>query len=99
MPLTSSEPRLSVVICTYDRYAVLSDAIHSLLQQQLDAGALEIIVVDNSPDQENAGRFRAGFAREPALTYLLEATPGLSHARNVGVAHARADLVAFMDDD
>lgn len=99
MALTPSEPRLSVVVCTYDRYAVLPDAIQSLLRQQLDAGHLETIVVDNSPDQENAGRFRERFVNERAVTYLLEPTPGLSHARNVGVTHARADLVAFMDDD
>jgi glycosyltransferase involved in cell wall biosynthesis len=99
MALTPSEPTLSVVVCTYDRYALLPDAIHSLLRQQLDAGSLEIIVVDNSPNQENADRFRRGFANETTVTYLLEPTPGLSHARNVGVAHARADLVAFMDDD
>lgn len=99
MALTSSEPRLSVVVCTYDRYAVLPGAIQSLLQQQLDAGSLEIIVVDNSPDREKADRSRAGFTNEPTVTYLLEGTPGLSHARNVGVAYARADLVAFMDDD
>jgi GT2 family glycosyltransferase len=99
MALPPSEPSLSVVVCTYDRYDVLPDAIHSLLQQQLDAGSLEIIVVDNSPNQENADRFRRGFVNETTVTYLLEPTPGLSHARNVGVAHARADLVAFMDDD
>jgi GT2 family glycosyltransferase len=94
-----AKPRLSVVVCTYDRYDVLRDAIHSLLRQQLDPGYLEIIVVDNSPNQENAARFQATFANETAVTYLLEPTPGLSHARNVGVTHARADRVAFMDDD
>src|SRR5262249_20857683 len=64
-----------------------------------DTGSLEVIVVDNSPDQENAAGFRARFAHKPGVSYLLERTPGLSHARNVGTAHARAGLVAFMDDD
>jgi len=36
---------------------------------------------------------------ESGVRYLLEPTPGLSNARNVGVAHASAELVAFMDDD
>jgi glycosyltransferase involved in cell wall biosynthesis len=88
-----------VVVCTYDRYDILPEAICSLQRQQLDAGSLEIVVVDNSPNREKAARFRARFADEPSLAYLLEPTPGLSHARNVGVARARADIVAFMDDD
>jgi glycosyltransferase involved in cell wall biosynthesis len=95
----SPKPHLSVVVCTFDRYDVLPDAICSLQRQQLDAGSLEIIVVDNSPSHEKATRFRARFADEPGLAYLLEPTPGLSHARNVGVARARADIVAFIDDD
>ena len=94
-----SRPRVSVVVCTYDRYDVLPNAIHSLLRQRLDPGFLEIIVVDNSPDQENAARFAARFADAPGMRYLLEPTPGRSHARNVGVAHARAECVAFIDDD
>jgi glucosyl-dolichyl phosphate glucuronosyltransferase len=96
---TPSQPRLSVVVCTYDRYDALPNAVDSLLRQRLEVGCLEVIVVDNSPDQENAARFGTRFAHEPGARYLLEPTPGLSNARNVGVAHARADLVAFVDDD
>jgi glycosyltransferase involved in cell wall biosynthesis len=99
MPQTHPRPRLSVIVCTYDRHEMLPDAIQSLLRQQVDKGCLEIIIVDNSPDQEKAARCRAGFAGVPGVRYLLEPTPGLSHARNTGTAHARADLVAFMDDD
>src|SRR5262249_44673710 len=33
------------------------------------------------------------------VRYILEAKPGLSNARNVGTAVARADRVAFIDDD
>jgi GT2 family glycosyltransferase len=99
MTQSLSLPRLSVIVCTYDRYDVLPNAIDSLLRQRLDAGTLEVVVVDNSPDQKNAARFRARFAHEPGISYLLEPTPGLSHARNIGTAHARAGLVAFLDDD
>jgi glucosyl-dolichyl phosphate glucuronosyltransferase len=96
-----SQPRLSVVVCTYNRYDVLPNAVDSLLRQrqQLEVGSIEVIVVDNSPDQENAARFGTRFAHKPGIRYLLEPTPGLSHARNVGVAHARAGVVAFVDDD
>lgn len=99
MTQTLSQPRLSVVVCTYNRYDVLPDAVDSLLRQHLEAGCMEVLVVDNSPDQENAANFGARFAHEPSIRYLVEPTPGLSHARNVGTAHARAGLVAFIDDD
>lgn len=95
----ADRPRLSAIVCTYDRHDVLPDAIASLLQQNTDDDFLEIIVVDNSPDQAAAARFGERYAQEPSVTYLLEPTPGLSHARNVGTAAARADIVAFIDDD
>ncbi|CAH2601900.1 Glycosyltransferase [Rhodovastum atsumiense] len=96
---STAQPRLSVVVCTYNRYDVLPDALDSLLRQQCPAGFLEIVVVDNSADQAAAGQFGERYAGEPGLRYLLEPVPGLSNARNRGLEEARADLVAFIDDD
>jgi GT2 family glycosyltransferase len=90
---------LSAVICTYDRYELLPEAIESLRRQDARAGPIEIIVVDNSPNQEAAAEFGRRYANLPGLTYLTEASPGLSNARNVGTAAARAGIVAFIDDD
>ena len=92
-------PRLTVVVCTYDRHDVLPDALVSLLAQDATPGFLEIIVIDNSPDQKAATRFAARYSNEPRICYLLEPAPGLSNARNVGTAQAKAALVAFVDDD
>jgi glucosyl-dolichyl phosphate glucuronosyltransferase len=93
------KPRLTVVVCTYDRYDVLPDALASLLAQDCGPGFLETIVIDNSPDQVAAATFSARYAEERRVRYVLESTPGLSNARNVGVRSARADIVAFVDDD
>jgi GT2 family glycosyltransferase len=89
-------PRLSAVVCTYDRYDVLPDALASLLAQ---TEPVEVIVVDNSPDAAAAEAFGRRYAGAPGLRYLLEPVPGLSNARNRGLAEARAPLVAFLDDD
>lgn len=93
------EIALSAVICTYNRYDLLPAAIVSLIQQDIPAGSLEIIVVDNSPDQSGAARFAQRYAGLSNLTYLVERKPGLSNARNIGAAAALGRIVAFIDDD
>nr|UXE44090.1 hypothetical protein Hi04_10k_c1074_00009 [uncultured bacterium] len=92
-------PELSVIICTYNRYDLLPDAVDSLRRQDAPTGAVEIIVVDNSPDQTRAEAFGRQYSDVPGLTYLREARPGLANARNVGVTAARSRIVAFIDDD
>ena len=89
--------RLSVVICTYNRYELLTKSIQSVLEQDLDD--IEIIVVDNSDDQHAAERFAANYASVAKISYLIEPSPGLSRARNIGTRACRSDLVAFIDDD
>jgi GT2 family glycosyltransferase/glycosyltransferase involved in cell wall biosynthesis len=93
------ETALSAIICTYNRYDLLPGAIDSLVQQDIPAGLLEIIVVDNSPDQAGAARFGQRYAGLSNLTYIVEPKPGLSNARNIGTAAALGRIVAFIDDD
>ena len=93
------EIALSAIICTYNRYGLLPEAIDLLVKQDIPAGLLEIIVVDNSPDQAGAARFGQRYAGLSNLTYLVEPKPGLSNARNVGTAAARGRIIAFIDDD
>jgi glucosyl-dolichyl phosphate glucuronosyltransferase len=93
------EIALSAIICTYNRYGLLPEAIDSLVKQDIPAGLLEIIVVDNSPDQAGAARFGQRYAGLSNLTYLVEPKPGLSNARNIGTAVAFGRIVAFIDDD
>src|SRR5580704_885987 len=93
------EIALSAIICTYNRYGLLPEAIDSLIKQDIPAGLLEIIVVDNSPDQARAARFGQRYAGLSNLAYIVEPKPGLSNARNVGTAAALGRIAAFIDDD
>ncbi|HEY4114610.1 MAG TPA: glycosyltransferase family 2 protein [Rhizomicrobium sp.] len=92
-------PAVTAVICTYDRYDLLTGAIDSLTRQTLPADQLEILVVDNSPDHAHSQKVSKNFAGIPNLKWLMETRPGLSNARNVAIREARAPIVAFMDDD
>src|SRR5260370_21660369 len=101
LPVSHSTERgeiaLSAIICTYNRYDLLPEAIDSLVEQDVPAGLLEIIVVDNSPDQAGAARFGQRYAGLSQLTYPVQSKPGLSNARNIGTAAALGRIVSLLD--
>jgi glycosyltransferase involved in cell wall biosynthesis len=92
--------RISSILCTYRRPDTLSAAIQSLWNQTLSTNEYEVIVVDNNSRDGTAGIVRK-HQRDGGchLRYVLERQQGLSHARNRGVREARAEIVAFLDDD
>lgn len=97
--MQASSARITVSICTYDRYDVLPKAIASAAAQTLPAEAYRIIVVDNSPDHARARAMGKKYASIANLTYLVEETPGLSNARNVSARECGTEFIAYMDDD
>lgn len=91
---------VSVVICTYNRAAMLAPAIEGVLRQETNGARYEVIVVDNN-SSDDTRRVIESFIKDGAanLRYILEQRQGLSYARNTGIEHARAPIVAFTDDD
>src|SRR5262249_12863237 len=55
--------------------------------------------VDNSSDLQAQRNFMDGLDVACEHRYIVEATPGLSRARNIGAKAATGWVVAFMDDD
>lgn len=94
-----TKPAIAAIICTYNRYDLLPRAIASLSRQLLPADEFETIVVDNSPDHDKSERVAAEFRTIKNLKWIVEKTPGLSNARNVGTRATEAPIIAFMDDD
>ncbi|MGG6293035.1 glycosyltransferase family 2 protein [Leptolyngbya sp. AN02str] len=94
-------PQVSAIICTYNRAHDLDGALRSLLDQQF-SGRYEIIVVDNASNDRTAAVVQAWQVQagnRVPIRYLYEATLGLSVARNTGAAAARAEILAYLDDD
>ena len=90
----------TVVILSYRRPHDLERAIASVLAQRGVAAPYEIVVVDNDPDGSAAPiAERMAVEAAAAIRYVLEPRPGISHARNTGVAQARGRYLAFLDDD
>jgi glucosyl-dolichyl phosphate glucuronosyltransferase len=94
-------PDVSVVICTYNRAQSLSQTLQSLEALVLPpAISWELIVVDNnSKDKTKQTVAHFAAADKLPLKYVFESRPGLSQARNAGIANAEAEIIAFTDDD
>jgi succinoglycan biosynthesis protein ExoM len=90
----------TIVIPSYRRPDDLARAIDSVLAQQGVASSYEILVVDNDPAGSAFAVATAKAAESPVpLRYVHETRPGISHARNTGVAGAAGRYLAFLDDD
>jgi glycosyltransferase involved in cell wall biosynthesis/MoaA/NifB/PqqE/SkfB family radical SAM enzyme len=89
------KPRISVVICTHRNPNLLKKALESLAQQGLRNELYEVIVVDNNSNDNTKEVVEA----YPSVKYVFEQRIGLSYARNAGIEKARADIIAFIDDD
>ncbi|MGA7834250.1 MAG: glycosyltransferase [Acidimicrobiales bacterium] len=84
--------RVSVVIPNYRGGRLLREAVASVECQSLEDWELVIVsdgCLDDLSDLESDRR----------VHHIRQPRRGVSVARNVGIAHASADLVAFLDDD
>lgn len=91
----------TVAICTYNRYDLLKTCVESVLAQNVGERRFDVVIVDNSPDGALAAAKQREFgaAHPQRLRYIVEATPGLSNARNVATRTSDADVIVFIDDD
>jgi glycosyltransferase involved in cell wall biosynthesis len=89
-------PRISVILPTFNRQAVLPRAINSVLAQ--NEPAFELIVVDDG-STDGTPALLAGIA-DPRLRVLRNApNRGGNYARNRGIEIAQAPIVCFLDSD
>lgn len=95
----TGSPLISAVLCTYNRRALLLDAVDALVQQDLPTSDYEIIVVDNNSTDGTTEAVSERFSGIPNLSLLIERTQGIAPARNAGARASRGPIVAFTDDD
>ncbi|MDQ3897384.1 MAG: glycosyltransferase [Actinomycetota bacterium] len=93
----TTEP-ITVVVCTRDRPEMLAACLKTL--QQLRYRRYEVVVVDNaSCTDASRDCFERLAGTDARFRYVREPVPGLSRARNRGMAEATTRYVAFTDDD
>lgn len=93
--------RLSLIIATYNRARPLLEALESVVAQDASLALWECVVVNNNSQDDTEARFADFAARHPAFALRMVREPhqGLSHARNCGIAAARGEYLAIIDDD
>lgn len=91
--LGQSRPRISVLVCTYERHAKLEVLLRHLETQRFKD--FEVIVVDQSLRPYAWGEQSTSLD----LCYVRKDVPALPAARNTAALYARGDILAFTDDD
>jgi GT2 family glycosyltransferase/DNA-binding beta-propeller fold protein YncE len=86
-------PKVSVVICAYNAADTLADNLRSL--EKLTYPDYEIILV-NDGSKDRTSEIGRSFAK---VRVIDTPNAGLSAARNVGLAEAAGEIVAYTDSD
>lgn len=93
---------ISIIICTFNRSELLKATLLACDKLAHDIN-VEVIVVDNNStdDTEQVVKEWINMSKNSSLkkVYLFEKRQGLSYARNTGVAKAKGQIIAFLDDD
>ncbi|MBS1879731.1 MAG: glycosyltransferase [Actinobacteria bacterium] len=94
VPFAAAEewPAATVVVCSHDGARTLDECLAGVAA--LDYPDFELIVVLDGCGDDSAAIARA----HGAIVHETDHR-GLGHARNVGIAAARGEIVAFLDDD
>lgn len=90
-------PELTIVMPVRNEAASILDVLGQIFDQTLDPSRFEVLVVDGFSEDGTRNLVR-GFATEHPNVYLLDNPQFISGAaRNIGVRHAAAPYVLFID--
>jgi GT2 family glycosyltransferase len=85
-------PTISVVICSYNGSRSIRDTLEWL--GRLEYPSYEVVVIDDGSTDATPD-----IAREFGVRVISTPNRGLSAARNLGLAAAAGEIVAYIDDD
>jgi glycosyltransferase involved in cell wall biosynthesis len=99
--LETSSPRVSVLMIFLDAESFIEEAINSVCAQTYESW--ELLLIDDGSTDGSAEVAREYAAAHPAriryLTHPGRTNRGMSASRNLGLSHARGDLIALLDAD
>lgn len=87
--------KVSIIIPTYNESSSILDCINSLINQSYDD--FEIIIVDDGSTDNTIKELQN--MKTPELQVLKQNHLGAGQARNLGVKHAKGEILVFVDAD
>jgi glycosyltransferase involved in cell wall biosynthesis len=93
----NKQPLTSVVIPAYNAEPFLERTLHSALRQT--HSNLEVIVVDDGSTDKTRVIAEAAAAADDRVRTISVPNGGVAKARNIGIAEANGEFVAFLDAD
>jgi glycosyltransferase involved in cell wall biosynthesis len=93
-----ARPRIAAVICSWNRSALLQNALDHLAAQTLDRNDYEVVVVDDGSTDDTRAVVET-FVPDLRVTYVYQRHAGLASARNLGIFSTLAPILVFLDDD
>jgi teichuronic acid biosynthesis glycosyltransferase TuaG len=99
-----SEPLVSVIISTYNRYKYMLNALNSVLNQTYTN--IEVIIVNDYSSQEEYNSFDISDSRIQIIHLNKETNsramcgfPSCGYVKTIGMKKASGYYIAFLDDD
>ena len=92
--------KISVIIPTHNRSSSLKKTLISLINQTYPKDRYEIIIVDDG-GSDNTEKMIKELNKQTNsnINYFWQKNRGPAAARNLGIKNARADIIAFTDDE
>jgi O-antigen biosynthesis protein len=91
-PKGSDWPMITAVVCSYNGSRTIRDTLEWL--GRLEYPSYEVVVIDDGSTDDTAA-----IARGFGVRVISTPNNGLSQARNLGMAAALGEIVAYIDDD
>ena len=98
--MSEKTQRIDICIASYKRPELLANLLVSIAAQTLPEGiTVGVIVVDNDPEGTAHQTVKDAAATGQSVRYFMQPKKNIALTRNMGVANATGEYIAFIDDD
>lgn len=94
-------PRLSVIVCTYNREQYIGECLKHLASQTINPHQFEVLVINNNSTDSTEKVVENAIRQNNFINfrYFVEENQGHTFSRNRGIRESFGELIAFIDDD